>query len=623
MTAPRGSFALRLALVLLFACDAPAFAPPEEPGELRFGDGAPLGPEGEGVVAFDPVEAGSVATLALPIENRGRTPLSLTVDELSAPFFLARVPAGLPAEKGDAVVFGFQPETAGTFEAWTRIRSEGGDLRVRLYATGTKEGSCLLTIAPEELRFSIPSPAFDLPLRASVRLSNEGTRTCRVESLRVVGDEAFRLGARRFEDLPPGATGDVEIHFSGESGAEAELIVVAEGVERRVALGTKAENDCLAWGDGHGFLAVEGFECAPARAVVENRCERPIRIGALASPSDFVPFVERDQILPALGHAEISVDFRPFRPSEAAMGTVAVVAENGDTLVRELEGKLRWAEERFHPEPTETMDILFVVDDALEMGEYVHQLEDLALGFSEMLAWHWPFDARLMVTTTSMSAEGDCGGEAGQLRPVDGSGPTVVGWDTPDREEALLRNLVVEPCATRSGAGLEAISAALGDGRPEWRRGWLSVVLVSVGDDASPLPVEHYRSRFASALGRGRYVDFLALLVPTEDCPDHEPASRYAEMAPSAVRPICRASSWKDLIYTGGSRYEALLGHRVADLNGDGRFDEHDGVVLLVDGRPRLESTWVRRDRLDASSSVGSIFPRGATLDLRYPVDCR
>src|SRR5690606_19179564 len=203
MTAPRGSFVLRLALVLLFACDAPAFAPPEEPGELRFGDGAPLGPEGEGVVAFDPVEAGSVATLALPIENRGRTPVSLTVDELSAPFFLARVPAGLPAEKGDAVVFGFQPETAGTFEAWTRIRSEGGDLRVRLYATGTKEGSCLLTIAPEELRFSIPSPAFDLPLRASVRLSNEGTRTCRVESLRVVGDEAFRLGARRFEDLPP------------------------------------------------------------------------------------------------------------------------------------------------------------------------------------------------------------------------------------------------------------------------------------------------------------------------------------------------------------------------------------------------------------------------------------
>lgn len=622
MAVRRGNLALQLTLAVLFACRVPGPAAPEEPEGLRFEEGVPLGPEGEAVVAFDPLEVGSVATLALPIENRGKKFVSLRMDEVSSPFFLARVPAGLPAEKSDAVVFGFQPEAAGAFEAWTRIRSEGGDLRVRLHGKGTKEGSCLLSIAPEELRFSIPSPAFDLPLRASVKLTNVGTRVCRVESIRIEGDPAFRLGALHFEDLPTGESGEVEVHFHGRPEARAELIVEVGGEQRRVVLGTKPKNECLAWGDGHGLLSVEGFECAPARAVVENRCDRPFWLGAVASPSDFVPFVEREPILPALGTAEVSVDFRPYQPTEAT-GMVVVVAENGDSLVRDLEGRLRWAEERFHPEPVETMDILFVVDVAQEMEAYVERLEDLARGLSEMLAWHWTFDARLMVTTTSMSAEGDCGGEAGRLRPVDGSGPTVVGWDTPDREEALLRNLVVEPCAAQSGAGLEAILAALGDGEPAWRRGWLSVVLVSVGDDASPLPVEHYRSRFASAVGEGKYVDFLALLVPTEECPGLEPAARYTETAPASVRPICRDSSWKDLIYSGGSRYQAALGSRVADLNGDGRFDDLDGVILLVDGRPRLEPTWVRRDRLDASSSDGSLFPRGSTLDLRYPMDCR
>lgn len=79
---------------------------------------------------------------------------------------------------------------------------------------------------------------------------------------------------------------------------------------------------------------------------------------------------------------------------------------------------------------------------------------------------NWRTEYRVHVTTTSMEADGSCKGEAGRLVPLDGSRPTTVTWETPDRDEVLLANLQVPACASHGGEGLAAIEAAVGDGWP-------------------------------------------------------------------------------------------------------------------------------------------------------------
>ncbi|WP_373048805.1 choice-of-anchor D domain-containing protein [Vulgatibacter sp.] len=239
-------------------------------------------------------------------------------------------------------------------------------------------------------------------------------------------------------------------------------------------------------------------------------------------------------------------------------------------------------------EPENRLDVLFVVDDAASMGAYTQHLAGMASEWS-VIAPMWS-ELRFAVTTTSLEAQGGCGGEAGRLLPLDGTRPSVLTLEMPQLEEHLAANL--QPPACRSGSignrGLEtAVRAAEEFARPGIP---LLLLLIATEDDMGPEPVNDYVFRLQN-LRRGEETRVAALVAPADgSCLPAADGTRYrafTEAFHGVDRTICHDWDWSIAgggIFTFRGRY--LLRAEPLDLDGDSRIADAD-LEIRVDAERR------------------------------------
>lgn len=85
--------------------------------------------------------------------------------------------------------------------------------------------------------------------------------------------------------------------------------------------------------------------------------------------------------------------------------------------------------------------------------------------------------------------------------------------------------------------------------------------------------------------------------------------------------PLC--DEGRILFAPGYSPYGFDLSEPPADLNGDFRVDELDGVEVAIDGQPLTEDWMIEWGRLFLFNFVAEPkLVRGSRVDVRYPVRC-
>lgn len=418
---------------------------------------------------------------------------------------------------------------------------------------------------------------------------------------------------------------DVPVHFLSRAEAKGLLVLGMGEDELRVALGTKKENDCLQSEGDEAILEVLGLGCRSPRLVVENGCDEALTVDAFGSSGFVSGGNRRPWSLQAEGKAEFTIDYAPTSAPWEGWGDFIVQAENGDRILQKVFGRLERIHEVFHALPEETLDILFVLDVGESLAEFQDAIDAHGSYLARQMDFEWRREIRVHVTTISMEEAGGCKGEAGRLVPLDGSRPRTVTWQTPNREQVLLENLRVPACSEGGGPGLSAIEAAVGEGWPWWRAGELHVYLFSVEDDTSPEEVEAYRDRFETFVGEGRrYLDRLELYIPTSNCRDLTPVTRYFGVLPAGiVSPICFAGALVPPV--GATSFEVELAQPLVDLDQNGHIDELDGVELLVDGRAYLDHWYILDAQRLYIPGYGGAWPvmRGSRVEIRYPLSCR
>lgn len=609
----------------LLACGGSQPGPKPASGNapgLRFGTGVQLDEDGRATLDFGPVPTGERAQASIIVENANPSPFALTYVGPAEPFLLSSAPAFIIAGGKVRVELLFSPRAVGPFEAGLIIRSEQGTLEVSLRGEGRFDTSgCSLEASPAELRFTTSANEPSIPRVGIVQVrSVEGS--CRIESAPVVGDSAFSSDSTLPLTLEEGQWRDLRVVFTpvAASSPTAELILAHTGGELRVPLGTKSENDCLL-GATEDDVALAA-SCGPAKITLEDACQQPLtHLAGRWSNDRFSLHGEIPRRLAPGESAHLELDFLPSDPPWEQSDELLITAGNGDRLRVPLTGRLRWNEETFVLEPNETHDLLFVLDTAEGLAAYQHQIDRFLRHFVQEVIHGWDVDHRIFVTTTSMEEVEGCGGEAGRLIPLDGSRPQGVGWGTPDLEEVLRQNLsppACNPSEGPKGQGLAAVAAALGDGAAPWRRGLLTVAIVTLEDDHSPEPISHYRELFDNDLG----IDRLLVVAPTMNCPGSMPIPRYEAIAgPGGVAPICWDSTWAPTMGVSfGPTAELELQSKALELGSSQAMEWEDALQVRVKGED-LRGGFRVWGKILTLSSPG--LRRGIRIDVRYPVDCR
>lgn len=592
---------------------------PQAEGEagrgLRLLSGAELDEEGVAWVRFGEVPVGEASSVSLVLLNDSTAALPISYSDLEPPFLVSRAPRELSAGEAAELTLRFQPLEEGIERQQLELHSERGRLRFDLEGEGLAVATCHLVASPAHLRFTALPAGPGLVREGSVRIAQEGEAACSIEGVKISGSSAFDTTVSTPRVVPAGGGLDVPVRYDGEEGAEAELVVVTPSGELRVPLGTKEENDCLLLEEGDGALSVIGAGCGPGVVAMENRCGSPLAVSAGASVAFSV-----EGSLRTIAAGEVLTLEMGYQPSSMPWerdGALFVQASNGDLVRQALRGTLDWRDETITPRPDDAVDLLFVLDVGESLVEFQDKLDEIATYWSREMETSLDIDYRVQATTTSIGSDGDCDGEAGALIPPGGSRPQTVAWDTPDRDSVLLENLRAPACASSSGAGLAAIEAAVGDGWPEWRKAdELRVVLFSVGDDASPMEVDYYRSLFSQETENGRFLDSLTLVIPSEACNDLPIPQRYRGLEGFAfISSLCASSG--PVFDPPVWPFMASLSGRPLDLGGD---EDYLGVEVFIDDEPLLEDWSLSGDQLIVQRSY---VKRGTRIQVRYPLDCR